>query len=160
MLNRIHHGWMRPVHQGARASRHRSQSLGMTVQLDLGGEEVVGRSARGHRQDVAPPERRGRPNCGQSLGLYRRCRWGQGSWPTFSVALCPEDEGFGTRESSPFPVSQRDGGRALRPYPRVLGADSKEAAMTHAPTVEFGQVFVVRETKLALLCRIGYGPTG
>jgi len=42
----------------------------------------------------------------------------------------------------------------------VLGADSKEAAMTHAPTVEFGQVFVVRETKLALLCRIGYGPTG
>ena len=27
--------------------------------------------------------------------------------------------------------------------------------MTHAPTVEVGQVFVVRETKLALLCRIG-----
>src|SRR5439155_5923950 len=27
--------------------------------------------------------------------------------------------------TSPFPAPQRDGGRALRPYPRVLGADSE-----------------------------------
>ena len=125
MLNRIHHGWMRPVHQGARAGRHRSQSLGMTVQLDLGGEEVVARSARGHRQDVAPPERRGRLNCGQSLGLYRRCRWGQGSWPTFSVARLTRRWGLWYTRIEPVSSLAARRREGTSPYPRVLGADSE-----------------------------------